>query len=109
MRPPSRHVIGDIDVISFGRGETSVTRDRDNGLRRLVVRVADPLMSSQHGQLVHAQGLWVLTDPTSKNGAIVGGVRTRSCQVELGQVFSLGHTLFLLAREDALSEPIDPS
>jgi transcriptional regulator with PAS, ATPase and Fis domain len=102
MRPPSRHVLRDVDVISFGRGEAQVMRDREGGLRRLVVRVADPLISSQHGQLVHAQGVWVLTTPTAKNGAIVGGVRTRSSQVERGQVFSLGHTLFLIEREDDL-------
>ena len=108
LRPPSRHVLGDVDVIHFGRGETSVTRDRKDSLRRLVVRVADPLMSSQHGQLVHVQGVWVLEDPSSKNGAVVGGVRTRSSKVDLGQVFSLGHTLFVLAREDAAGEqPLD--
>jgi len=108
MRPPSRHVLGDIDVISFGRGEHAVTRDREGGLRRLVVRVADPLISSQHGELVHAQGTWVLTTPTSKNGAIVGGVRTRSSRVEIGQLFSLGHTLFLLKREEVADPPEPP-
>ena len=108
MRPPSRHALRDIDVIQFGRGETSVTRDRKDGLRRLVVRVADPLMSSQHGQLVHVQGVWVLEDPSSKNGAVVGGVRTRSSQVDLGRVFSLGHTLFVLAREETAGDhPLD--
>jgi len=112
MRPPSRHVLRDIDVVSFGRGETSVARDREGGLRRLVVRIADPLISSQHGELVHAQGVWVLTTPTSKNAAIVGGVRTRSSQIEIGQLFSLGHTLFLLEREEASigasPDPPDP-
>jgi DNA-binding NtrC family response regulator len=106
-RPPSRHVIGDIDVVSFGRGETSVTRDREGGLRRLVVRVADPLISSQHGELVHAQGVWVLATPNAKNGAIVGGVRTRSSRVLLGQVFSLGHTLFLIQREEEIGDAIE--
>ncbi len=107
MRPPSRHVLGDIDVVSFGRGETSVVRDREHGLRRLVVRVADPLISSQHGELVNTQGAWVLTTPTSKNGAIVAGVRTRSSKVEPGQLFSLGHTLFLLEREETIEDAID--
>jgi DNA-binding NtrC family response regulator len=113
---PSRHVISDIDVIRFGRGDAgepsngnaadlsgsagaSITRDRAHGLRRLLVRVPDPRMSSEHGQLVRAMGRWVLDDPASKNGAVVDGVHTRSSVVGFGQLFSLGHTLFCLARE----------
>jgi DNA-binding NtrC family response regulator len=109
LASPSRHVVTDIDVVTFGRGELSITRDRKDGLRRLVVRVPDPLMSTQHGQLVHARGAWILDDPSSKNGALVGGLRTRSSTIDLGQVFCLGHTLFLLARETVADGPLDVS
>jgi sigma-54 dependent transcriptional regulator, acetoin dehydrogenase operon transcriptional activator AcoR len=99
MAAPSRHVVTDIDLVQFGRGEAGATRDRKDGLRRLVIRLPDPLLSTQHGQLVHARGAWVLDDPSSKNGAVVRGVRTRSSTVALGDIFSLGHTVFFLARE----------
>lgn len=99
MSAPSRHVVTDVDVVTFGRGPASVTRDRKEGSRRLVIQVPDPLMSSHHGQLVHARGAWVLDDPSSKNGAVVGGIRTRSTVIEPEQVFTLGHTLFFLSRE----------
>jgi transcriptional regulator with PAS, ATPase and Fis domain len=99
LTPPSRHVISEIDLVRFGRGDAGVVRERRDGLRQLVIEIPDPLMSTQHGQLVHARGVWVLDDPSSKNGALVGGQRTRSSAIGIGDTFSLGHTVFYLARE----------
>jgi transcriptional regulator of acetoin/glycerol metabolism len=96
-RGPSRHLLGTgVAEVSFGRGEPATTRDGET----VAFRIDDPLLSTDHGKLVRsAEGTWRLEDPSSKNGAIVGGVRTRSSAVAYGQVFALGHTLFVLARE----------
>ena len=105
-RLPSRHALGGVDVVDFGRGAPSVVRERRDGLRQLVLRIPDPLMSSSHGRLVAAHGGWLLDDPQSKNAAAVAGVRTRSSRLEPGQLFSLGNTLLFVAREPA-PEPLD--
>ena len=106
LRPPSRHVIADVDVVSFGRGPASLSREHKDGLRQLVIRFPDPLMSSRHGQLVRARGTWMIDDPHSKNAVVVGGARTRSSKVLTGQLISLGHTILFLAREHR-REPLD--
>lgn len=31
-------------MICFGRGDDAATRDRKDGLRRLIIRISDPLM-----------------------------------------------------------------
>jgi transcriptional regulator with PAS, ATPase and Fis domain len=90
--PPSRHLIDDVDEVTFGRGPRAARRAD----RRLDLRIPDPLMSADHGRLHRSLGGWALEDPRSRNGAIVAGRATRSAPVRLGEVFELGHTLFLL-------------
>jgi transcriptional regulator with GAF, ATPase, and Fis domain len=96
LEPPSRHLLDGIDVVAFGRGPRAAVRDTHEGLRRLSLRVPDPLVSSDHGRLLRAHGQWLIDDPRSKNGVVVGGRPTRLATVPLGEVFELGHTLFLL-------------
>jgi transcriptional regulator of acetoin/glycerol metabolism len=96
FEPPSRHLLDDVDVVCFGRGARSATRDVQAGLRRLVLRLPDPVMSSDHGRLLSAHGQWLLEDERSKNGAVVAGRPTRCAQVGPGDLFELGHTLFAL-------------
>jgi DNA-binding NtrC family response regulator len=103
VRLPSRHVLRDVDVVCFGRGAHGCERDG----RRLVLRVDDPLMSRDHGQLVAHGEDWQLDDPRSKNGVLAGGRVTRSCIVEPDRVFALGHTVMFLAREVADERPVD--
>jgi transcriptional regulator with PAS, ATPase and Fis domain len=105
-RLPSRHALCDIDVVELGRGAPSAVREDRAGLRTLVLRIPDPLMSASHGRLVHTRGMWLIDDPESKNAVVIGGTRTRSSRVERGQPFSLGNTLLLLTRE-ARREPLD--
>jgi transcriptional regulator of acetoin/glycerol metabolism len=90
--PPSRHVVDDVDEVGFGRGPRAASRAG----RRLDLRIPDPLMSGDHGRLHLRHGAWTLEDPRSRNGAFVAGRATRSAPVRLGEVFELGHTLFLL-------------
>jgi len=106
MRLPSRHVLADIDVVQFGRGVPSVSREHRDGLRNLMVRIPDSLMSSVHGRLVHAHGEWLVDDPLSKNGVAIDGVRTRSGKLVAGQVLSLGNTILCMGCDDR-REPLD--
>ncbi|HUQ01641.1 MAG TPA: sigma 54-interacting transcriptional regulator [Kofleriaceae bacterium] len=112
--PPSRHLLDDVDVIVFGRGDRSVTRDSDSGARRLVVRVPDPVMSRDHGSVMRVDDQWVLADPGSKNGAVVAGRPTRHARIRTGDVFELGHTLFFIEETEhpgdaALDVVLDPA
>jgi DNA-binding NtrC family response regulator len=105
---PSRHLLDDVDVVVFGRGPRAAVRDVDGGLRRLRLRVPDPVMSSDHGRLLGVRGVWLLEDPRSKNGALVSGTPTRSAMVRPGDAFVLGHTVFLLERgEHPADAPLD--
>jgi len=96
LEPPSRHLLEDTDVVHFRRGDRSATRDQAEGLRRLLLRVPDPVMSADHGRLLYVSGEWLLEDPRSKNGSVVNGRPTRLATVHTGDMLELGHTLFLL-------------
>ncbi len=101
----SRHRLDDVDAIVFGRGEAGAERAVVDGRRTLTVRVPDPMMSSDHGRLVAAGDHWLLDDPRSKNGAVVAGRPCRAAPVHPGDLFELGHTLFMLDDEEAIGAP----
>jgi transcriptional regulator with PAS, ATPase and Fis domain len=106
LQSPSRHVLADIDVVRFGRGTLSVSREHRDEVHSLIVQIPDSLMSSDHGRLVHTHGTWVVDDRLSKNGVAIDGVRTRSGKLIPGQLLSLGNTILCIAREDH-REPLD--
>jgi hypothetical protein len=56
----SRHSLDGVDIVCFARGDRGASRVVRSGLRHLVLSVPDPLMSSDHGRLVHAQRRWML-------------------------------------------------
>jgi sigma-54 dependent transcriptional regulator, acetoin dehydrogenase operon transcriptional activator AcoR len=93
LRPPSRHLLDDVDEVTFGRGNTEFRRDRD--ARRLQLRVPDGRMSVDHARLVRVHGRWLLEDLGSKNGCVVNGNLTRRSLITDGDLFELGHTFFL--------------
>ncbi len=103
--PASIHALDDVDAIVFGRGKRSWHRDRADGLRRLVARIPDPIMSADHGRLLRVHGTWMLDDPRSKNGATIAGRPTRCARVAPGDVIELGHTLLVI---DALGDASAP-
>lgn len=92
---PSRHLLDDVDIISFGRGEREATRDFVDGMRRLVLRIPDRMMSADHARMLRAQGRWMLADPASKNGTLIAGRPTRCGVVESGDIIELGRTVIL--------------
>jgi len=93
--PSSRHLLDGIDEVHFGRGPREARRAVIDGKRVLELRIPDPRMSTRHGRLMCGAGTWVLSDPTSKNGAVVDGEITRQHTVADGTVIELGHTFFL--------------
>ena len=93
--PSSRHLLSDVDEVRFGRGPRSWDRTVDGGTRVLELRIPDGWMSSQHGRLLRCPVGWVLDDPRSKNGSVVGGQPTRQALIGDGAVIELGHTFLL--------------
>ncbi|HTM20051.1 MAG TPA: FHA domain-containing protein, partial [Kofleriaceae bacterium] len=92
---PSRHLLDDVDLVRFGRGNRGAERGVVEGLACLTLKVPDRRMSSDHGTLRRNQGRWVLDDPSSKNGAVVNGTLTRNTILADGDLIELGHTFFL--------------
>jgi len=97
--PSSRHLLGAVDEVRFGRGPRSITRTTAGETRVLEIRIPDPWMSSHHGRLMRGPIGWVLDDPRSKNGAVVNGQVTRQTVVGDGAVIELGHTFLLFCEQ----------
>src|SRR5262249_37349572 len=101
LAPPARYHLGDTDEVVIGRGNARASaRTTQAGARRLVVRVPDRWMSATHAQLIKVFGRWVLEDANSKNGTLLNGTPQKRAFLSDGDVFELGHTLFLF--RDAL-------
>jgi hypothetical protein len=97
--PSSRHLLGAIDEVRFGRGARSARRVVVDGKRVLELHIPDPRMSSDHGRLLRGPLSWVLDDPTSKNGSVVNGEITRRTIVTDGALLELGHTFLLFCEQ----------
>jgi pSer/pThr/pTyr-binding forkhead associated (FHA) protein len=93
--PSSRHLLGGVDEVRFGRGPRAAVRTEVNGKRVLELHIPDPRMSSHHGRLLRGPVTWVLDDPTSKNGTVVDGEITRQMVLGDGALIELGHTFLL--------------
>ena len=100
---PARFSLAGVDEVVLGRGIPQAARVRDGEVRRLVVRVHDQWMSSNHARLSKILGGWVLEDAGSKNGTVLNGVPQKRAHLADGDVFELGHTFFLY--RDALPTP----
>ncbi|TMQ14385.1 MAG: FHA domain-containing protein [Deltaproteobacteria bacterium] len=97
--PSSRHLLGGIDEVRFGRGPRSATRVTAGATRVLELRIPDPWMSSDHGRLLRGPVGWVLDDPRSKNGAVVNAQVTRQTIVGDGALIELGHSFLLFCEQ----------
>jgi DNA-binding NtrC family response regulator len=103
MTAPSRHVLDDVDEVTFGRGDRACARAG----RRLDLRIPDPRMSSDHGRLVRDAAGWTLDDPDSKNGSVMNGAMMRRCVLADGDLIELGHTCCLFRVAAATGGPSD--
>ena len=88
----ARHSLADIHTVRLGRG---TDRRSQRGDGELLLRIPDRWMSSVHARIEYSFGRWVLEDTDSKNGSIVNGEPTRRAVLRDGDLFELGHTLFL--------------
>jgi transcriptional regulator with GAF, ATPase, and Fis domain len=97
--PSSRHLLGEIDEVRFGRGPRSAIRTTIGETRVLELRIPDAWMSSQHGRLVHGPAGWVLDDPGSKNGSLINGQVVRQGVVSDGALLEIGHSFLLFCEQ----------
>jgi DNA-binding NtrC family response regulator len=96
LAPSSRHRLGRAGKVILGRGAArDASRSGDYRHPRLRIAVADRRMSSTHAEVEGMDGVWNLTDPGSRNGVLVNGVRVQSARLRPGDVIQLGHTLLL--------------
>ena len=97
----ARYVLEGIDEVVVGRGATrSATREKDGPRTRLVLRFPDPLMSSTHARIARtADGGWEVNDLGSTNGTYVNGAKMPRADIDDGELFELGSTLFVLRPE----------
>src|SRR5262245_29233446 len=66
----ARYFLGDIDVVTFGRGGTrTVVRQEDGS--RLEVQLPGRAVSGSHARLVRLGTQWVVEDMGSRNGTFV--------------------------------------
>jgi transcriptional regulator with PAS, ATPase and Fis domain len=105
----ARHSLAVVGEVEIGRGrERQYERINVAGTHGLAVRVPDRWMSSAHARLTNSFGRWVLEDRGSKNGTIVNGKPAERHTLQDGDIFELGHTLFLyrdavtVSKEDPL-------
>ena len=93
----ARYNLSDVDQVILGRGKTrGIYRDVVDGVRRLVVRVPDPWMSSMHARIERRYAaLYTVIDTRSTNGTLVNGGEVDSKPLEDGDIIELGQTFFL--------------
>lgn len=106
-QPSSRHLLGGIDEVHFGRGERGAVRTIVDGRRILTLTIPDAKMSSRHGRLLRAASTWVLSDPGSKTGSVVDGELTRQRTVADGSILELGHTFLLFGEQQVEQDAAD--
>ncbi len=100
----ARYSLNGVHTVHLGRASRRSAERFDDGQgRKLVVGIPDRWMSSAHARLEHSFGRWVLEDAGSKNGTVVNGQPTRRAVLRDGDLFELGHTMFIF-RE---SVPVD--
>jgi transcriptional regulator with GAF, ATPase, and Fis domain len=99
---PARYRLADANKVTFGRGDKrSASIDRDV----IAIELPDRWMSSQHAELRRVEGGWQLADLDSKNGTWRGPERVKSANLDDGDRFQLGHTLFRLSGVMPISGP----
>jgi hypothetical protein len=104
-QPTWRYRLGGVDEILVGRSRsTEVLCEREDGKDRLLLRFPDPWMSTDHARICRGERGMTMTDPGSKNGSFVNGVKRDSAVLTDGDLLQFGHTFFVY--RDAL--PVQP-
>jgi hypothetical protein len=118
-QPTWRHRLGGIDEVLVGRsrsvevsrereGEREGDNERKGDNERLLLRFPDPWMSTDHARLRRGERGMTMTDPGSKNGSFINGVKRDSAVLTDGDLLQFGHTFFVY--RDALpAQPGEPA
>ena len=93
----SCHELRDLAEVTIGRAPARqhTRAHRADGASVLTLGVPDPRMSQLHARLVLELDRWILEDTGSKNGVILNGTRHRRAVLSNGDLFDLGHSIFL--------------
>ncbi len=106
----ARYSLANIHVVRLGRSNSRnmerLTKDQGH---EMAIGIPDRWMSSRHAMIEHSFGRWVLEDTNSKNGTVVNGTPVRRVVLKHGDLFELGHTIFMFLDDVALpdGEPVD--
>jgi transcriptional regulator with AAA-type ATPase domain len=84
--------LSQVDEVLVGRGGERTWSRAD---RQLTIAVQDPEVSRLHVRLVRRGEDWTLRDCGSKNGTLVGGLRTTRCTLADGDLLQIGGTLLV--------------
>lgn len=93
----TRHELRDLDEVIIGRAPARhhARQLREDGSTILTLGVPDGRMSHPHAGLVRDGDRWVLEDRRSKNGVVLNGERHSRALLDDGDLFDLGHSVFL--------------
>ncbi len=93
----TRHELRDLDEVIIGRAPARhhARQRHEEGSNILTLGVPDQRMSQPHACLVFDGNRWVLEDMDSKNGVVLNGVRHSRAALDDGDLFDLGHSIFL--------------
>lgn len=102
----TRHDLRELDEVTISRAPARHhTRAlRADGARVLTLGVPDPRMSQPHARLIVELDRWILEDASSKNGVVLNGARHQRAVLGDGDLFDLGHTIFLFRSASAYDE-----
>lgn len=91
LEPAARHQLDGLEEVVIGRAKERKVERED---KRLSLWFPDRWMSSLHGRLRKADGIWRLEDGGSKNGTFRLGVQIEVAALDDGDIFELGQTFF---------------
>jgi transcriptional regulator with AAA-type ATPase domain len=103
----ARYCLSGISEVEIGRGSERHGRI-DEPAGRLRIGVPGRSMSGRHATLTRTEQGFCLKDQGSTNGSFVNGVATQETLLADGDVFELGHSIFLL-RERLPTPPYAPA
>jgi len=107
--PAARLSLAGVDEVTFGRGpQRSFERVASSGRSgRIVVRVDDAWMSTNHARIGKVLGRFTIEDSGSKNGTRVNGEPVTRAALADGDLIEVGRTFFVF-REGLVITPDDP-
>jgi DNA-binding NtrC family response regulator len=105
LAPLLRVALAGLRELEIGRAAAPDVASPSAG--KLVVKLADPRLSSRHARLSFVLGRWIVEDLGSKNGTAVNGSRISQATLADGDLVEAGHQHFLF-REHAGARAVAP-